>query len=74
VGLRQSPFATATEVRGFGGQAFAFVARLPLPTNWVLVPVIGWCRSSTVTLGNNCIFITREYDSSDLKENGTIPF
>jgi hypothetical protein len=23
---------------------------------------------------NNCIFITREYDSSDLKENGTIPF
>jgi hypothetical protein len=24
--------------------------------------------------GNNCIFITREYDSSDLNENGTIPF
>jgi hypothetical protein len=38
------------------------------------VPIIGWCRSSTVTLGNNCIFIPREYDSSDLKENGTIPF
>jgi hypothetical protein len=24
--------------------------------------------------GNNCIFITREYDSFGLKENGTIPF
>jgi hypothetical protein len=23
---------------------------------------------------NNCIFITREYDSFGLKENGTIPF
>jgi hypothetical protein len=25
-------------------------------------------------LPNARIFITREYDSSDLKENGTIPF
>jgi hypothetical protein len=51
---------------GFGGQAFAFFARLPFP------PI-----GSSVTLGddnNNFIFITREYDSSGLKENGTIPF
>jgi hypothetical protein len=49
-------------------------------------PTIGsWCRSSTITLVTlaalnsklstiNCLIITREYDRSDLKENGTIPF
>jgi hypothetical protein len=30
--------------------SFAFFARLPFPRQLGLVPIIGWCRSSTVTL------------------------
>ena len=45
--------------------AFAPVARLP--------PVLT-LNSKLSTINCFIIFITREYDTSDLKENGTIPF
>ena len=44
---------------------FAPVARLP--------PVLT-LNSKLSTINCFIIFITREYDTSDLKENGTIPF
>jgi hypothetical protein len=84
--LRRSSFA-----QGFGGQAFAFFARLPLPrqlgpeSRWAMIVLSSPATSVTVddrhhgpmATGRSVyilFFIPREYDSSDLKENGTIPF
>ena len=48
----------------------------PIGGKWCHVSSIRWARFAPARGddNNNCIFITREYDSFGLKENGTIPF